>query len=124
MIQVPRAHERRRVLWSIQLQQGKRVFQGEAIDVSARGAKVRVTERFQINSEVVLTLAGLGSFRGQIRWQDERYAGIEFAEKANAIEDRLRGRASPAAAARSSTAFDLEPADGPTRRQAGRRSNA
>jgi PilZ domain len=120
MLKIPRAHERRRVLWTVQLQQGHRVSQGEAIDVSAWGAKVRVSERFQMNSEVVLTIAGLGSFQGEIRWQDDRYVGIGFADTASAIEDRLRGRASPSAA-RSITASDLEHAGGRGRREPARK---
>jgi len=120
---VPRLHERRRVLWAIRLQQGDRVVQGEAVDVSAWGAKVRIAERFQINSTVVLTIGRLGSFRGEIRWQDDRYAGIAFTEEAKVIEDRLRGHAGPAANAGSRPASDLEAADGPTRTQAERRSN-
>jgi hypothetical protein len=120
---VPRLHERRRVLWAIRLQQGDRVAQGEAVDVSAWGAKVRIAERFELNSTVVLTIGRLGSFRGEIRWQDDRYAGIAFAEKANAVEDRLRGHAPAAAGAGSGTGSVLELAEVPTRPQAERRSN-
>jgi len=98
-----RRHDRRRVLWAVQLEHGNRVSDGEALDISTRGAKVRVSERFEINSKVVLIIAELGRFAGEIRWQRDGYIGIAFSEMASAIENRLSRRATPAADAGSST---------------------
>ena len=92
-----------RVLWAVKVEQGNRISVGQALDVSGWGAKVRTSERFEINSKVVLTIADLGRFSGEIRWQRDGYVGIAFAEMASAVEDRLRHRATPAADANPST---------------------
>jgi hypothetical protein len=99
---VRRRQERRRVLWSVKLEQGSRVSEGEALDISGSGAKVRISEGYEIDSKVVLIIPNLGRFPGEIRWQGDGYVGIAFSEMAIAIEDRLRSRAPPATEAKSS----------------------
>ena len=94
---VPRMHERRRVLWTANLEQGNRISVGQALDISEWGAKVRTSDQFKVGSKVVLIIADLGRFSGEIRWQRNGYVGIAFSEIASAIEDRLRSRAAPAA---------------------------
>ena len=92
---VPRGSERKRVLWDATLHENDRILRCTACDISAGGAKVRITERLAVNSQVVLTIDRLGSFPGEIRWQNENYVGICFLEEASTIEERLR-RATPA----------------------------
>jgi hypothetical protein len=89
------------------LEHGNRVSDGEVLDISARGAKLRISERFEINSNVVLIIADLGRFAGEIRWQRNGYIGIAFSEMAIAIENRLSRRATPAAGAGAGTPFRL-----------------
>ena len=63
-----------------------------SLPVARRSA---LQERLAVNSQVVLTIDRLGSFPGEIRWQNENYVGICFLEEASTIEERLR-RATPA----------------------------
>ena len=98
-----RRHDRRRVLWTVRLEHDNRVSDGQALDLSGWGAKVRTSERFENNSKVVLIMAELGRFAGEIRWQRDGCIGIAFSEVAIAIENRLSRRATPAADAGSST---------------------
>jgi hypothetical protein len=39
---------------------------------------------------VLLTIGRIGSFPGEVRWQDENLAGIRFLEDAAVVEERLR----------------------------------
>ena len=58
--------------------------------ISAGGARIRIRERFEINSTVVLMIERLGAFPGEIRWQRGNYAGIRFLKDAQVVEKRLR----------------------------------
>ena len=50
----------------------------------------QISERFEINSTVVLVIDRVGAFPGEIRWQEGEYAGIRFMEDAQTVEKRLR----------------------------------
>jgi hypothetical protein len=86
-----RAHERKRLLWDATLQQDGRTWECKAVDVSPDGVKIRIDERLTINSQVMLTIDRLGDFPGELRWQDEDFAGIRFLEDAGVVQARLRG---------------------------------
>jgi PilZ domain len=86
-----RAHERKRVLRDATLQQDGRTWECKAADISPGGVKIRIYERLTINSQVVLTIDRLGNFPGEVRWQDEDFAGIHFLEDAGVVQARLRG---------------------------------
>ena len=60
------------------------------IDLSDGGAKIRVKERLAINSWVALVVQRLGIFPGEVRWQDESFAGICFLQDPAIVEARLR----------------------------------
>ena len=49
-----------------------------------------INERLAINSRVVLAITRSGSFAGEVRWQNENFAGIRFLEDASVVEERLR----------------------------------
>jgi PilZ domain len=85
-----RAHKRKRVLWGAILDQDGRTWECKVADVSPGGAKIRIDERLTIDSTVVLTIEGIGSFPGEVRWQNEDFAGIRFVEDAGVVEDRLQ----------------------------------
>jgi hypothetical protein len=87
---VPRTHQRKRVLWDAKLHQDGRIFECEAFHVSPGGARIRINERLAINSRVVLAINRGGSFPGEVRWQNENFAGIRFLEDAAVVEERLR----------------------------------
>jgi hypothetical protein len=90
MAWIPRASERKRVLWKATLLEDDRRLDCTACDISAGGARVRVSGPLPVNSKVVLTIERLGSFPGEIRWQNETHVGIRFLGDAQTFEERLR----------------------------------
>jgi len=62
----------------------------KAVDLSDGGAKIRINERLPINSWVALVVERLGIFPGEVRWQDESFAGIHFLQDPAIVEARLR----------------------------------
>ena len=87
---IPRAHQRKQVSWDTELHQEGRIWPCKAVDVSPGGAKIRIDERLAVGSWVVLVIEDLGSFPGEVRWQDESFAGIGFLQDAAAVEQRLQ----------------------------------
>ena len=87
---IPRAHERKRVLWDVALNQNGRIWKCTAFDISAGGIKIRIAEPLAINSRVVIAIDGAGNFPGEVRWQDRGLAGIRFLEDAAVAEERLQ----------------------------------
>ena len=88
---IPRTHERKRVLLDAKLHHDDgRIFECEAFHISPGGARIRINERLAINSRVVLAITRSGSFAGEVRWQNENFAGIRFLEDASVVEERLR----------------------------------
>jgi hypothetical protein len=85
----PREYERKPVLWNAKLHQDGRIWKCKAVDISPGGAKVRIDERLTINSWVLLTVDHVGSFPGEVRWQNDNVAGIRFLEDAAVVEERL-----------------------------------
>jgi hypothetical protein len=77
------------VLWNAKLHHGGRTWACKAVDISPGGAKIRIDERLTINSWVLLTIDRVGSFPGEVRWQNENLAGIRFLEDAAVVEVRL-----------------------------------
>jgi hypothetical protein len=66
-----------------------RVLECTALHISAGGARIRIHQRFEIDSTVVLVIDRLGVFPGEIRWQRGNHAGIRFLEDAQIVEERL-----------------------------------
>jgi hypothetical protein len=81
---------RKSVLWSARLHRDGRVLECPTLHISAGGARIRISERFGVNSTVVLVIDRVGAFPGEIRWQEGDYAGIRFMEDAQTVEKRLR----------------------------------
>jgi hypothetical protein len=59
------------VLWSARLHRDGRVLECAALHISAGGARIRIRQRFEIDSTVVLVIDRVGAFPGEIRWQGE-----------------------------------------------------
>jgi PilZ domain len=87
-----RAHKRHLVSWDATLHQDGRTWECKAIEISPGGVRIRIGERLTINSQVMLTIERLGNYPGEVRWQDENFAGICFLEDAGVVRARLRGR--------------------------------
>jgi PilZ domain len=85
-----REHERKRLSWNAKLHQDGYIWKCKAVDISPGGVKIQTDERLAINSRVLLTIGRVGSFPGEVRWQDENFAGIRFLEDAGVVEERLR----------------------------------
>jgi hypothetical protein len=85
-----RVYRRKPVLWSARLHRDGRVLECAALHISAGGARIRIRQRFEIDSTVVLVIDRVGAFPGEIRWQRGNYAGIRFLEDAQIVEKRLR----------------------------------
>ena len=85
-----RVRRRKSVLWSARLHRDGRVLECPTLHISAGGARIRISERFEINSTVVLVIDRVGAFPGEIRWQEGDYAGVSFMEDAQTVEKRLR----------------------------------
>jgi hypothetical protein len=85
-----RVSRRKPVLWSARLHRDGRVLECQTLHISADGARIRIGERFAINSTVVLVIDRVGAFPGEIRWQEEDHAGVSFMEDARTVEKRLR----------------------------------
>jgi PilZ domain len=86
-----RAHKRQRVSWDARLHQDGCTLECKVVDVSPGGAKIRIDERLTIDSRVMLTIARIGDFSGEVRWQDENFAGARFLADAGVVRARLRG---------------------------------
>ena len=87
---IPRAHERKRVLWDVMLNQNGRMWKCTAFDISPGGIKIRIAQPLPINSRVVIAIDRAGNFPGEVRWQDRGLAGIGFLEDAAVVEERLQ----------------------------------
>src|SRR5262245_16167729 len=59
-----RAARRKPVLWSGRLHRDGRVMECQTIHISAGGARIRISERFAINSTVLLVVDRVGAFPG------------------------------------------------------------
>jgi hypothetical protein len=90
MARAHRAHERRRVSWDATLHQDGRMMNCKVVDLSDGGAKIRIQERLASHSCVALIVQPLGIFPGEVRWQDDRFAGICFLQDPVIVESRLR----------------------------------
>jgi PilZ domain len=85
-----RVRRRKPVLWSARLHRDGRVLECQTLHISAGGARIRISERFAINSTVVLVIDRVGVFPGEIRRQEDDYAGVSFMDDAQTVEKRLR----------------------------------
>ena len=73
--EISRAHERKRVLWEVMVNQNGRMWKCTAFDISPGGVKIRIAQPLAINSRVVIAIDRAGNFPGEVRWQDKGLAG-------------------------------------------------
>jgi hypothetical protein len=97
------------VLWDATLQQDGHTRECKVVDVSPCGATIRIDQRLTINSRVTLTIGRLGDFPGEVRWQDENFAGVRFLEDAGVARARLRGSVAAHRATLAGLAFAIVP---------------
>ena len=86
-----RLDQRTKVIWNGRLYRDGEVLACEIFDVSAEGAKARLTVCMAVNATVALEIDRLGMFPGEICWHTANEVGIRFLESAYTIQERLRG---------------------------------
>ena len=86
---IPRAHQRRRVLWHADLHVGGRSWECKVVDVSPGGVKIMINDALAINSRVIIAIERAGTFPGEVLWQNQEFAGIQFLEEPEVVEERL-----------------------------------
>lgn len=66
---------------AVTIRVGERRYQGEIVDLSKRGAKVRTDAALQEGDAVNLSIQLLGRYEGTVAWRDEGLLGIKFADE-------------------------------------------
>lgn len=80
-----REHERYPLMLEGQVHVGQQAIDGTIIDISAGGAKAKLSTIMPdmenpVVGTVKLDLHGFGTFEGTIAWQDDEFVGIQFNE--------------------------------------------
>ena len=86
-----RRHKRAHVLFNGRLISGDRSAQGVLLDVSAGGARIRLSEPLEAGSAITLRLARSLDFHVEVVWRNEQTIGLRFREKPARIAATLSG---------------------------------
>ena len=71
-------HPRTAVLCQAKLASGEQAWDCEILDISAGGAKIRLTTPLGPGAELSLTIGSHGTFPVQVMWQNGQYLGVAF----------------------------------------------
>ncbi len=89
-----RRHPRTSVLWSGNLQYLGGATDCVILNLSAKGARLRIKDRIAFGSPLVLAGRQIGEMRGRIAWRKGEALGLEFLdgslESAPGVADVLR----------------------------------
>ncbi len=93
-----RRAQRKRVLWSGQVEATDRLINCAVLDVSLQGARVRVEDD---NSELpqgplAIAVSRFGTFQAEVVWVKDRTAGLRFLESVDRVAETI-GRQLPLA---------------------------
>lgn len=83
-------HPRSAVLCPAKIQSGDRQIDCEILNLSAGGAKVRVSQSFDYEPSVSITIDDFGTYPCDIVWQDGEHLGIRFPESVREQTERLQ----------------------------------
>ena len=75
-----RASERKEVKQSTSILLEGKVIDGQVIDISAHGAKVHTENPIEPKSQVVLSIARFGDYKGEIVWCRNSDVGLKFTD--------------------------------------------
>ena len=84
-----RTTRRMKVMWNAALRCGDTTSDCQVLDISAGGSRIRLAEPLPVRSEVVLVVDRVGRVPGQIIWRRGNYAGIQFLEDRQTVQERL-----------------------------------
>ena len=76
--QLQRRHRRIPVIWPGKLSQGEAGVDCAILNISAGGAKLRMTEEQERHGLVALRSPRFGTLHGRIVWRAEAYLGVAF----------------------------------------------
>jgi len=86
-----RRHKRAHVLFSGCLISGDRSAEGVLLDVSAGGARIRLSEPLEAGSAITLRLARSLDFHVEVAWRQGQTIGLRFRETPARIAATLSG---------------------------------
>jgi hypothetical protein len=84
-----RRYPRTNVLWSGEVAAGERRAGCTVLNVSAGGAKVRLSEPVDMRGDLTLRIGEFGEFVGTVVWKARNLLGISFAADAIEVGERL-----------------------------------
>ena len=88
-----REHERREILTKAKILDGQDWHDCLIINISVRGAKIRIESQFLQGGEVRLQIGNFGDFGGVIAWHNAREIGITFTDDPLEMADVVMGLA-------------------------------
>ena len=84
-----RRFARTSVLWAGQLSKSDGRTECLVFNLSAGGAKVRVNEPVELDTDLTLRVGQLGEFCGKVVWKAKNLLGISFTSDAAEVRERL-----------------------------------
>jgi hypothetical protein len=92
-----RRAQRKRVLWSGQVEALDRLIDCAVLDVSLQGARVRLEDDSQLpKGPLAIAVSRFGTFQAEVVWSHDRMSGLRFLESTDRVADTI-GRQLPLA---------------------------
>lgn len=92
-----RRAQRKRVLWSGQVESSDRLIDCAVLDISLQGARVRVDGESQLpTGPLAIAVSRFGTFKAEVVWSKDRMSGLRFLETVERVADTI-GRQLPLA---------------------------
>jgi PilZ domain-containing protein len=92
-----RRAQRKRVLWSGQVEASDGLIDCAVLDVSLQGARVRVDGESQLpKGPLAIAVSRFGSFQAEVVWSKDRMSGLRFLESVERVAETI-GRQLPLA---------------------------
>ncbi len=92
-----RRAQRKRVLWSGQVEALDRLIDCAVLDVSLQGARVRIDDGSQLpQGPLAIAVSRFGTFQAEVVWSKDRMSGLRFLESVERVAETI-GRLLPLA---------------------------
>ncbi len=92
-----RRAQRKRVLWSGQVEAADRLLDCAVLDVSLQGARVRMENDAQLpKGPLAIAVSRFGTFQAEVVWTKDQMSGLRFLESIERVADTI-GRQLPLA---------------------------
>jgi hypothetical protein len=90
-----RRAQRKRVLWSGQVEALDNLINCSVLDVSLQGARVRLDDGSQLpNGPLAIAVSRFGTFQAEVVWTKDGMSGLRFLESVDRVADTI-GRQLP-----------------------------